>query len=61
MPELHQDPSAAPAMPQPLPQAAGWPDDADFALGCECAVPALQIDAWREQAGAGSEPGRQNW
>jgi len=29
-------------------------DDFDFALGCECAYPSLQIERWQE-VGAGAE------
>ena len=45
---------------QPLPAtaarpAAAWvdpggrPPDDDFALGCECADPSLQIEQWRQE------------
>ena len=50
MPELQPPaPSAAvaPALEsRPFP---AW-DELDFALGCECAHPALQIERWRQEA-----------
>jgi hypothetical protein len=30
-------------------------DDSDFALGCECADPALQIERWMHEASGGAE------
>ena len=30
-------------------------EDFDFALGCECADPALQIERWGQDAASGSE------
>lgn len=30
-------------------------DDCDFALGCECADPALQIERWMLEASGGAE------
>ncbi|MES2940695.1 MAG: hypothetical protein V4864_23660 [Pseudomonadota bacterium] len=37
-------------------QAAGFADSDDVALGWECANPALQIERWHQEAGAGAEP-----
>jgi hypothetical protein len=44
MPEPHQDPASA----QPAPMMAMAPMDDDYALGCECADPSLQIERWGE-------------
>lgn len=45
MPELHH--TAAAVSPATLEAASRWAaDDYDFALGCECADPALQIERW---------------
>ncbi|MDB5753056.1 MAG: hypothetical protein JWP65_3477 [Ramlibacter sp.] len=47
MPEMHQNAAAAAGMPPTLEVVARWAtDDADYALGCECADPALQIERW---------------
>lgn len=50
MPEMQQSTPSA-AMPigheaGPLPSF----DDADYALGCECADPSLQIERWGQEA-----------
>ena len=46
MPELHQN-AAAGVPPATLEAASRWAsEDYDFALGCECADPALQIERW---------------
>lgn len=50
MQDIHQDPPAAPVRPPLVHEAAAWHEHADYPLGCECADPALQIEAWREQA-----------
>lgn len=56
MPELHQNaPAAAGFTPAAMDAVARWDDDIDYALGCECADPALQIERWRQEA-AGGEP-----
>jgi hypothetical protein len=49
MPEM-QPP--VPATPAPIPLLAEPPllEDPDYALGCECAVPALQIAQWVHEA-----------
>lgn len=45
MPELHQT-AAAGIPPATLEVASRWAEDDDYALGCECANPALQIERW---------------
>lgn len=50
MPEIQPSAPAQVAAALPAADAAGWLDDADFALGCECADPALQIERWRQEA-----------
>jgi len=30
-------------------------DDSDYAIGCECADPALQIERWMQEASGGAE------
>ena len=49
-----------PEMQSPMPAAAEavahWAaEDYDFALGCECADPALQIERWGQES-SGAEP-----
>ena len=49
-----------PDLPPPVPNTAVLPafvdaalpvfDDSDYALGCECAAPALQIERWAQEA-----------
>ena len=51
MPEM-QPAAAAANMPVMLEIASTAFDDLDYALGCECADPALQIDRWLQEAGA---------
>lgn len=53
MPDLQPSlPSATPVVLDTAPA----PEDTDFALGCECADPALQIERWMQEArGGGSE------
>ncbi|MEJ8836657.1 hypothetical protein [Ramlibacter sp. AN1133] len=48
MPEMQ--PSAEPA-PAAIPMLADAPasDESDYALGCECADPALQIPYWGQE------------
>jgi hypothetical protein len=50
-------PSMPPATPVSLAANSAMPvdDDFDFALGCECAYPSLQIERWQE-LGTGAEP-----
>lgn len=49
MPEMQPTESSAAALPALL-EAAPASDDIDFAFGCECADPALQIERWNEPA-----------
>lgn len=49
MPELQQTEPAAAGLP-PGAMLAAAADDFDFALGCECADPALQIERWALEA-----------
>lgn len=52
MPELQSsEPASSAAMPPMLEAAAPRFEDADYALGCECANPALQIERWLQEAG----------
>ena len=49
-----------PDLPPPVPNTAVLPalvdaalpvfEDSDYALGCECAAPALQIERWAQEA-----------
>jgi hypothetical protein len=57
MPEMQPSMSSPAAMPMPLGMgAASSTEDFDYALGCECADPALQIERWGQEAvGASSE------
>ena len=49
MPDLQQ--SVPPSTPTSMTASAAMPDeDADFALGCECAYPSLQIERWMQEA-----------
>ena len=55
MPDLLQPPTHAATHSAALADAAArWDAELDFALGCECADPALQIERWGQEAG--SEP-----
>jgi hypothetical protein len=54
MPEMHQPEPAATGLPTAV-LAPSWSDDSDYALGCECAYPTLQIERWGLEAG--SAPG----
>jgi hypothetical protein len=49
MPEMQP---SVPATPAAIPVLADAPafDDSDYALGCECADPALQIAYWSQEA-----------
>ena len=50
MPDLQ--PSVPSANPVPVVlEAVSAHEDFDFALGCECADPALQIERWMQEAG----------
>jgi hypothetical protein len=48
MPEMQPNPNGA-ALPQTIDMPAAF-DDPDFALGCECADPALQIERWSQES-----------
>lgn len=58
MPEMQpMSPGAAGMNPAVLDAATRFLDD-DYALGCECADPALQIERWSESlAPSSGEPG----
>lgn len=58
MPEM-QPSVAAPRVDSVLGvEITATPEDFDYALGCECANPALQIDVWGEEARANAIDGR---
>ena len=51
MPEMQPSVPSAAAMPAVMdPAAPSAFDDFDFALGCECADPSLQIERWAQEA-----------
>ena len=53
MPEMQQPEPVTPGIP---PAFAAVAEDSDYALGCECANPMLQIERWSlESAPAGTE------
>ncbi len=37
------------------------PDDFDYALGAECADPALQIERWQTECAKGPPEGERSW
>ena len=51
MPDMQ--PSAPNATTLPVLDPAAHPafQDSDYAIGCECADPALQIERWQQEAG----------
>lgn len=49
MPEMQ--PVTAATTPMLFDAASGGLDDMDYALGCECADPSLQIERWLQEAG----------
>lgn len=54
MPDMQ--PAAAPAATLPvLLETLPGSDDMDYALGCECADPSLQIERWRQEAGGAAD------
>jgi hypothetical protein len=56
MPEMQ--PATDASSPMMFDAASAALDDMDFALGCECADPSLQIERWLQEAGAdGSRAG----
>jgi hypothetical protein len=51
MPEMQPSvPATQAAMPVLAEMPASMMEEPDFALGCECADPALQIPQWRQEA-----------
>ena len=54
MPEMQPSTPTPAVMPVVIDAAHAF-DDADYALGCECADPSLQIERWGQEA-AGSDP-----
>jgi hypothetical protein len=55
MPQIQPHESAALLNPAVVDAAVRLLDD-DFALGCECADPSLQIERWSEFSAAAGEP-----
>ena len=53
MPEMQPSMPSSAAMPMALDSIASS-EDFDYALGCECANPALQIERWGQEASGGS-------
>ena len=53
MPEMQPSMPSSAAMPMAL-DAIASSEDFDYALGCECANPALQIERWGQEATGGS-------
>lgn len=53
MPEMQQSMPSAAAMNMVI-DAGASVEEFDFALGCECADPALQIERWGQEAAGGS-------
>lgn len=47
MPEMQ--PTSTASAPQPIVMEIPVLDDPDYALGCECAYPALQIEPWMQE------------
>jgi hypothetical protein len=55
MPELQPSmPTGAP-MPAVFEAAPSSFEDSDYALGCECANPSLQIESWAQEARGGGD------
>lgn len=50
MPELHTNEPAGAVVPPAILVAAAPDAEFDYALGCECADPTLQIDWWQAEA-----------
>lgn len=51
MPEMQATaPAAAGIQPVAMDASAWASQDCDYALGCECADPALQIERWGQEA-----------
>ena len=53
MPDMQPSMPATPAHLPPMLESASAREELDYALGCECADPALQIALWGEEARAG--------
>jgi hypothetical protein len=51
MPEMQPSMPSDAAMPVSMATVPAF-DDIDYALGCECADPSLQIDSWGQEASA---------
>ena len=56
MPDMQPSIPNAAAMPLVLEVPSAF-EDCDFALGCECADPALQIERWNQEARGIAEAG----
>lgn len=50
MPDLQPSTPSAAALPMGVEAAASASEDLDYALGCECADPSLQIERWGQEA-----------
>jgi hypothetical protein len=58
MPEMQPSIPATPALPTMTLEMPASVFDDDYAFGCECANPALQIAQWRQEARSpGAEAG----
>lgn len=56
MPDMQPAAASAASLPAMFDAiAVSGPDDLDYALGCECADPALQIERWLQEAGGGAD------
>jgi hypothetical protein len=56
MPEMQPSVPSAAAMPTAMdPATQSAFEDFDYALGCECADPSLQIERWALEARGGGE------
>ena len=53
MPDIQPSMPATPVTAVDVAAAAS--EDFDFALGCECADPSLQIERWMQEARGGTE------
>lgn len=53
MPDMQPSTPSAAAMPGVMDPAVQPLDDFDYALGCECADPSLQIERWAQEARGG--------
>jgi hypothetical protein len=47
---MQQSAASVAAMPLGFEAVPAAFDDSDYALGCECADPALQIERWKQEA-----------